>query len=85
MLGNFLASFVNLIISALGAALVWVIGLLPTSPFNLTMSGSINNFLSGLAWIIPIGQIIALSQAWLAAVLIYYTYSAIMRWIKVVA
>lgn len=60
-----------------------IIKFLPSSPFK----GFINQFqnipfLEELNWFVPVSEIIVVMEVWLAAVVVYYMYSAIMRWIK---
>lgn len=84
-MGNFFIDLINWIIKALGSVLSWIINLLPNSPFTILDNSSVTQYLSGLSWFIPFQQIISILEAWLAAIVIYYLYSAIMRWIKVIS
>lgn len=63
----------------------WVLKLLPTSPF----AAFIDQFeklpyLSWLNWFIPVSSIIAIGQAWLVVVGLFYLYSIILRWIRAI-
>lgn len=73
-------------IAVLLAAVVLV--LLPVSPFTAFIqdTSSISDVvnLGYINWIIPVKQIIAVGEAWLAAIAIYYMYEYIMRFIKLV-
>lgn len=40
--------------------------------------------LGWLNWFIPVRQILQITAAWLLAVGLYYIYSIIMRWLKVI-
>lgn len=72
------AGFFNTVFSA-------IIGFLPGSPFRALVSSFSNiPYLEELNWFVPISEIIAVMQAWLAVVAIYYTYSAIMRFIRLI-
>lgn len=84
-MGNFVIDIFNWIIKAFGTVLSWLIGLLPNSPFTSVNNSNVSQYLGGLAWVIPFPQIIAMLEAWTAAIVIYYVYSVIMRWIKVIA
>jgi len=81
-----LTKFMQTIIDGLVALLKTVIGLLPSSPFasvyNLTID---NELLQFLAWIVPYPQIIAVLQAWLATITVFYLYQIVMRWVKVIS
>ena len=63
----------------------WLIGLLPTSPF----SDFINNFqapeyVGWVAWFFPVHECLIVLGAWLLAIGVFYAYSIIMRWLKVI-
>lgn len=64
----------------------WVLNLLPLSPFR-----NIDSFfapiipnLGYLNWFVPIGWIISVMAVWLSAISLFYIYSIIMRWIKMI-
>lgn len=58
---------------------------LPSSPFESYINAvSSIPFLGWLNWFVPVAQIIAIGQAWLVAIGLFYTVQAILRWIKVV-
>lgn len=67
------------------ALLALVLAFLPASPFQ-TVIGTIQNipYLPFLNWFFPVTECIAVLEVWLAAIVIYYLYSAIMRWIKII-
>lgn len=65
----------------------WLLEVLPTSPF----SGFIGNFrsvfapyLGWLNWCIPIHDFLVIFNVWLSAVALFYLYSIIMRWVKMI-
>nr|DAF20302.1 MAG TPA: hypothetical protein [Inoviridae sp.] len=41
-------------------------------------------FLGYLNWFIPIGTIVKVGLSWLAAIALFYIYSIIMRWVKMI-
>lgn len=58
---------------------------LPTSPFR----GFLDEFsslpyLSYLNWFVPVRGILNVLVAWLGAVALFYAYSIVMRWLKVI-
>lgn len=58
---------------------------LPTSPF----ADFINDFsnlpsLGVLNWFFPVGPCLTVLAAWLGAISLYYVYSVIMRWVKLI-
>lgn len=68
---------------SLGEALMH---LLPLSPFT----GIIEDleqmpFLGYINWFIPIGSMLKIGAAWLVAIGVYYSYSMVARWIKVIS
>lgn len=81
MLSGFMEWLSNTIQSVLGS----IISLLPTSPFR----EFINNFdtpeyLGWLNWFFPVQQVITIMGVWLISIALFYLYSIIMRWVKVI-
>ena len=75
-------NFFNELLSKFGDFLVNV---LPVSPFR----GYIDNiselpYLPWLNWFLPIRAILIIFTSWLSAVALFYLYSIIMRWVKVI-
>ena len=63
----------------------WVLKLLPTSPFTSFIEACGNlPYLSWLNWFIPVGQMIAIGEAWLIAIGLFYLYSIVLRWIRAI-
>ena len=60
-----------------------IINFLPDSPFQQFI-GAVRNipYLKYLNWFFPVAEILVVLQVWLSAVVIYYTYMAIMRFIR---
>lgn len=63
----------------------FAINALPTSPFRgkIYAIGELP-YMGWLNWFIPVGWIIDTMLLWLGAISIYYLYSVILRWIKVI-
>lgn len=62
-----------------------VLTVLPHSPFQQyikSLSGL--PYLSTLNWFFPIGDMIVVGGVWLSAIALFYVYSVIMRWIKLI-
>ena len=62
-----------------------VIKVLPLSPFTdwiAYLSGT--PYLGYINWFIPMGTIISITGVWVNAIFLYYVYSAILRWLKMV-
>lgn len=60
-----------------------IIGFLPGSPFKSIISslGSIP-YMAEFNWFFPVHECVIVIEVWLTAVALYYMYSAIMRFIK---
>ena len=68
-----------------GGAIDKTINLLPDSPFlRLSEITLTNDILGFINWIIPVNEIVAILQLWVSAIVIYYAYSAIMRFTKMI-
>jgi len=82
-MANFFVQLINYCISGAGAAILWVINLLPDSPWADPTSppGSIN--LGYITWLLPFPTIIAHYAIFLGAIGIYYVIRVAARWVKV--
>ena len=59
--------------------------LLPLSPFTQFIDLFRNlPFLGYLNWFFPVGDCLKVMAAWLTAVGLFYLYSILMRWLKVI-
>lgn len=64
---------------------VWLIALLPSSPFTaLVNSISSIPYLKYLNWFFPVTECIALVEAWLIAIAVFYLYRVIMSYIHLI-
>lgn len=65
--------------------LIKFISLLPGSPFTAFIN-SIPSipYLGYINYFVPISQMIAIGQAWLTAIGIFYLYQAVLRWLKAI-
>lgn len=80
-----MAETFDFIIDKLTMFLNWVLNLLPTSPFTKYINLLENlPFLDYLNWFIPISSFIAIGQAWLVSIGLFYAYSIILRWVKAI-
>lgn len=58
---------------------------LPTSPFRQFLADFADlPFLGYLNWFFPVGDCIIVMIAWLGAISLFYLYSIVMRWIKMI-
>lgn len=77
-----LMSWIFNLVSNFGSA---VIKLLPRSPFrDFINSWQAPQFLSWLNWIFPVSECVAILTLWLLAIGVFYLYSIIMRWVKII-
>lgn len=78
---NILNTLRNMLITLANALLE----LLPTSPFQAFVA-KITDIpaLGYLNYFFPISEMIAVTEAWLTAILLFYAYQLVLRWIKLV-
>lgn len=62
-----------------------ILRLLPTSPFR----GFLNDlqdlpYLGWVNWVFPVGDCVRVLGAWIVAITVFYIYSVIMRWVKLI-
>jgi hypothetical protein len=81
---NAIIDLINYIIQGLGWALSLILSILPTSPFVALDNTPVQQYLGMINWFIPIYNIELELAAFLLAVLFYYGYSIVERWIKVI-
>lgn len=69
-----------------GSFLDGLLSLLPLSPFRdaIASLGSLP-YLGYLNWFIPIGTMVQIGTAWLIAIGMFYLYSVIARWVKLIS
>lgn len=72
---------VNLLNSLLGV----ILSLLPNSPFKaFTTAMQTSEPLQYAAYFLPIRQIIAVSEAWLVAITVFYIWQIVLRWVNAI-
>lgn len=63
----------------------WVLNLLPTSPFVAYIDALESvPFLAYLNYFVPVSSFVAIGEAWLVSVGLFYLYSIILRWIRAI-
>jgi len=72
------------IIDSLAQILTWVLYIFPPSPFNIADSMNIGGLLGRINYFVPVYEFIAIGQAWLIAIGIYYGLSTLARWAKTI-
>lgn len=62
-----------------------IIAILPTSPFAEFISEFASlPFLGYLNWFFPVHECLVVMTAWLGAIALFYVYSIVMRWVKMI-
>jgi len=62
-----------------------ILSLLPLSPFADAIDSLTElPYLAYLNYFVPINTFIKIGEAWLAAIALFYLYSVIARWIKLI-
>lgn len=63
-----------------------VMQLLPLSPFAPYINQLAElKYLNYLNYFVPVGTCIDITLAWVTAIVLYYTYSIILRWIRAIS
>lgn len=84
-MGDFFVGMINALIEALGRVLGSILIILPDSPFESISSVQLENkLLAGLMWIVPAGEIVAVLEAWVGAIALYYVVMIALRWVKAI-
>lgn len=81
-----LSGFLQKIINITGDILKLIISILPNSPFVYITSpdSAFSGLLAKINYFIPIYEFVVIIQAWLVAVAVYYLYSVMARWSKLI-
>lgn len=62
-----------------------IVQLLPTSPFAPFVAQFESlPFLGYLNWFFPVRACLQVMAGWLAAITLFYVYSVVMRWVKLI-
>lgn len=64
--------------------IVWVIQLLPASPFEALNNSPVAPYLAAINWIVPIDFMISTLETWLTAIALYYVWQAALRWVRAI-
>lgn len=77
-----IVNFMSYIVTSIGQA---ILSFLPRSPFRDWIdSFDPGEFVGFLNWFLPIRQFLIIVAVWLAAISLFYLYSIIMRWVKMI-
>lgn len=84
-MGAWFASAVNWLINGIGAALLWVINLLPDSPFASPSAPPSSLNLGYVTWILDFPTWLSHLAVLLTAIITFYSIRVAARWLKVAA
>lgn len=79
-----LSKFLQLIIDAIVAVLNGLCSLFPPSPFKIIEHTGFGDLIAKINYFIPVYEFVAIGEAWLVAVGIYYAISIVARWVKAI-
>lgn len=82
-MGQFIIDMLNILIKSLAAVLMWLIDLLPDSPFSRPSAPPDAVNLSWITWVFDFPTWILHFSVLLGAIAAYYVIRVIARWIKV--
>lgn len=83
-MGNIFIKLINFLIDKIDLLLSLILSILPDSPFSSIDVSFLTPYLAQINWFIPVGRIVAMLAVWTSAVLIYYLYTVIMRFTKLI-
>lgn len=62
----------------------WILQALPPCPFAGFNLGNYP-YVSYINWFFPVSECLDLMAAWLVAIGVYYVYSIVARWVKIIS
>lgn len=83
-MGNIFNNFCNWLSDKINELQAILFALLPDSPFQLSFPPEVQELLCYINWLIPFYLFGNTLMVWCAAILIYYSYQTIMRWVKAI-
>lgn len=85
MIADILITVLNYIIAGFAYIANGILAVLPNSPFQMISNSGVAEYLGYLNWIIPVETLLTIAFYWVTAIAVYYLYSVILRWIKVIS
>lgn len=79
---NIFNSFTNWLTEHLNELQAIIFALLPDSPFQFELPEEIQIILGYVNWVLPFYMVGNTLLVWCTAILVYYAYQTILRWIK---
>lgn len=84
-IGQIFSDFVSYVKPIFQDTLNSILRLLPHSPFREFIDSMDTwDFLGVLNWLFPVGTCLTIMADWLLAIGLFYVYSVVMRWLKVI-
>lgn len=79
---TFIQGLIDFFVTTINA----IFSIFPNSPFDFITSGlsGYADYIAQINYFLPIYEMIAIGQAWLLCVVIWYGYVIVLRWIKAV-
>lgn len=74
----------NKIIEIIGFLVGILYSVLPPSPFTIIENSEFSSLISKINYFLPVYEFVAILEAWLVAIAIFYVYSIFARWLKAV-
>lgn len=79
-----LAAFCQMLLDAICAVLNGLCSLFPESPFQMVADSSFADLVAQINTVLPIYEFVAIGEAWLIAVGVYYAISIVARWVQAI-
>lgn len=81
-----MADIWSAIAGIINSILSFVFSFLPPSPFKGMFTAMADNeILQYLNWFVPVSDFVAMLSVWLGAIIVFYAYQIVLRWIKATA
>lgn len=81
-LGDFIITIINYLLNGINIVLGWIINLFPDSPFSQPLQIPEGVQLGWIAWFFPFKAALIHASLLATAILTYYAYRVLARWIK---
>jgi len=81
---EYIQQFFSWVWTALRSVMIYVINLLPDSPFNVLSNSNVEQYMGYFNWLFPVSEMVAILQVWVVAVASFYIFQALLRWVKAI-
>lgn len=83
-MADFIIGIINLLIKAVGSVLGFLFSVLPPSPFSILDNSIIKPYLGTINYFVPFKEAILILEIWTGAIIAFYLYQIVLRWIKAI-